>query len=131
MLCFDTPGEQLGSNFGFGSAESVCKRHRPAALEPAKKRPWRLRIRESCPCRRIAITPDTNQAEVAENYCLEICCAGHSFSMVLIEVMVNVTEDGEPVLAKASELVLIEGDSFPVTSTCCPRYLRSFVLPVA
>ena len=41
--------------------------------------------------------------------------------MVLIEVMVNVTEAGEPILAKASELVLIEGDSVPVTSTCCPR----------
>jgi hypothetical protein len=41
--------------------------------------------------------------------------------MVLIEVMVNVTEAGEPILAEVSELVLNEGDSFPVTSTCCPR----------
>jgi hypothetical protein len=36
--------------------------------------------------------------------------------MVLIEVMVNVTEAGAPVFAKASELVLIDGDSFPTTS---------------
>jgi hypothetical protein len=41
--------------------------------------------------------------------------------MVLIVVMVNVTEDGEPILAEVSELVLIDGDSLPVTSTCCPR----------
>jgi hypothetical protein len=51
--------------------------------------------------------------------------------MVVIDVMVNVTGEGEPLLAEVSELVLIEGDSFPVTSTCCPRYRRSFVLPVA
>jgi hypothetical protein len=41
--------------------------------------------------------------------------------MVLIEVTVNVTEAAEPILAEVSELVLIEGDSFPVTSTRCPR----------
>jgi hypothetical protein len=51
--------------------------------------------------------------------------------MVLIEVMVIVTEAGEPVLVKESELVLIDGDSFPATSTRCPRYWRSFILPVA
>jgi hypothetical protein len=51
--------------------------------------------------------------------------------MVLIEVMVSVTGAGEPVLAEVSELVLIDGDSFPVTSTRFPRYWRSFVLPVA
>jgi hypothetical protein len=31
--------------------------------------------------------------------------------------MVKVSEEGAPVFVKASELVLIEGDSFPVTST--------------
>jgi hypothetical protein len=41
--------------------------------------------------------------------------------MVLIEVMVNVTPDGEPVFVMKSELVLIEGDSLPVTSTLWPR----------
>ena len=47
-------------------------------------------------------------------------CTEHSFSMVLIEVMVKATE-AELVLAKVLELVLREGDSFPITSTCCPR----------
>lgn len=55
----------------------------------------------------------------------------HAFATVLMEVIVNVTEDAEPVFVKESELVLIEGDSFPVTSTRCPRYCRSFILPVA
>jgi hypothetical protein len=41
--------------------------------------------------------------------------------MVLIEVTVNVTEAGEPILAEVSELVLSDGDSVPVTSTRCPR----------
>jgi hypothetical protein len=41
--------------------------------------------------------------------------------MVLIEIMVNVAEAGEPVLAEVSELVLSDGDSFPVTSTRCPK----------
>jgi hypothetical protein len=40
--------------------------------------------------------------------------------MVLMEVMVIATV-AELVLAKVLELVLSEGDSFPVTSTCCPR----------
>ena len=55
----------------------------------------------------------------------------HSLPIVAIEVIVNVTGDGEPALAEVSELVLIDGDSVPVISTCCPRYLWSFVLPVA
>jgi len=46
--------------------------------------------------------------------------AEHCFSMVLIEVMFRAT-DGEPILPEGLELVLSEGDSFPVTSTCCPR----------
>jgi hypothetical protein len=46
--------------------------------------------------------------------------AEHSFAIVLIEVMVKATDAG-PVLAGVEELVLSEGDSFPVTSTCCPR----------
>ena len=46
--------------------------------------------------------------------------AEHLFSMVLIEVMVKAT-DGNPTLPGELELVLIDGDSFPVTSTCCPR----------
>ena len=58
-------------------------------------------------------------------------CAMHSFAIVLIEVTVIVTEAGEPNLAKASELVLSEGDSVPVTSTRCPRYRPSLVLPRA
>jgi len=37
--------------------------------------------------------------------------------IVLIEVIVNVTEDAEPVLFNASELVLRLADSLPVTST--------------
>jgi hypothetical protein len=41
--------------------------------------------------------------------------------MVLIEIMVNVTGAGEPILAEVSELVLIDGDSFPVTSIRFPR----------
>jgi hypothetical protein len=40
--------------------------------------------------------------------------------MVLIEVMVKATE-AAPVLVEELELVLSDGDSFPVTSTCCPR----------
>ena len=40
--------------------------------------------------------------------------------MVLIEVMVKATE-AEPILAELLELVLSEGDPFPVTSTCCPK----------
>jgi hypothetical protein len=44
----------------------------------------------------------------------------HSFSIVLIEVMIKATEAG-PVLAEELELILSEGDSFPVASTCCPR----------
>lgn len=46
--------------------------------------------------------------------------AEHCFSMVLIEVMVKATE-AAPVLVEELELVLSDGDSFPVTSTCCPR----------
>jgi hypothetical protein len=46
--------------------------------------------------------------------------AEHRFSMVLIEVMVKAT-DADPVLPVGLELVLIDGESFPVTSTCCPR----------
>jgi len=46
--------------------------------------------------------------------------AEHRFSMVLIEVIVKAA-DGEPILPEGLELVLIEGDSSPVTSTCCPR----------
>jgi hypothetical protein len=46
--------------------------------------------------------------------------AEHSFAIVLIEVMVKATDAG-PVLAGVEELVLSEGDSFPVISTCCPR----------
>ena len=45
----------------------------------------------------------------------------HSLSMVLIEVIINVTEAGEPILAEVSELVLSDGDSVPVTSTRCHR----------
>ena len=41
--------------------------------------------------------------------------------MVLIEVTVKVVEAAEPVLFIASELVLMLGDSLPVTSTRCPR----------
>jgi hypothetical protein len=51
--------------------------------------------------------------------------------MVLIEVMVSVTGEGEPARAELSELVLIDGDSFPITSTRCPRYLLSFILLAA
>ena len=40
--------------------------------------------------------------------------------MVLIEVMIKASEAG-PVLAEELELILSEGESFPVTSTCCPR----------
>ena len=54
----------------------------------------------------------------------------HCLAIVLIEVMVNVTDEGGPSLANASELVLKNGDSAPVTSTCCPRYGPSFILPV-
>jgi len=43
----------------------------------------------------------------------------------LIEVMVNVTEDGEPILAEVSELVLSEGDVVPITSTRCPVVQRA------
>jgi hypothetical protein len=50
--------------------------------------------------------------------------------MVLMEVMGKATE-AELVLAKVLELVLNEGDSCPITSTCCPRYRLSFILPVA
>jgi len=46
--------------------------------------------------------------------------AEHRFSMVLIEVIVNAT-DGDPSLPDGLELVLNDGDSFPITSTCCPR----------
>ena len=46
--------------------------------------------------------------------------AEHRFSMVLIEVMVKAT-DGEPGLPEGLELVLKEGDSFPITATCCPK----------
>jgi hypothetical protein len=46
--------------------------------------------------------------------------AEHRFSMVLIEVIVNAT-DGDPGLPDELELVLIDGDSVPTTSTCCPR----------
>jgi hypothetical protein len=46
--------------------------------------------------------------------------AEHRFSMVLIEVMVNATDD-DPTLPDGLELVLSDGDSFPITSTCCPR----------
>lgn len=67
----------------------------------------------------ICIAASTRTASVA-HYC-RTQRAKHSFWMVLIEVMVNVSEAGEPILAKASELVLIEGDSVPVTSTCCPK----------
>jgi hypothetical protein len=59
-----------------------------------------------------------------------IYCVEHSLAMVLIEVTVKVTEDGEPVLAEVSELVLMDGEPLPVTSTCCPRYFLSFILPV-
>jgi hypothetical protein len=41
--------------------------------------------------------------------------------MVLIEETFKVTGAAEPVLFMASELELIVGDSFPVTSTRCPR----------
>jgi hypothetical protein len=39
--------------------------------------------------------------------------------MVLIEVMVKATDD-DPTLPDGLELVLSDGDSFPITSTCCP-----------
>jgi hypothetical protein len=45
----------------------------------------------------------------------------HSFEMVLIEEIVKVTEDGAPVFVMASELVAMEGDVVPVTSTRCPK----------
>lgn len=46
--------------------------------------------------------------------------AEHRLSMVLIEVMVKATDD-DPTLPDGLELVLNDGESFPVTSTCCPR----------
>ena len=42
----------------------------------------------------------------------------------------KVTGEGEPPNAIASELVLSDADFVPVTSTCCPMYWRSFILPV-
>jgi hypothetical protein len=48
-------------------------------------------------------------------------CAEHSFAIVVIDVTVRVTGEGDPALAEESELVLIDGDSVPLTSTCCPR----------
>ena len=44
-------------------------------------------------------------------------CAGHSLSIVLIELIVSVTGEGDPDLADVSELVLSDGDCFPVIST--------------
>jgi|HubBroStandDraft_5_1064220.scaffolds.fasta_scaffold1103033_1 hypothetical protein len=64
-------------------------------------------------------------------YCSEAGRAVHSFEIVLIESISIVTGDAEPDLFNASELVLIVGTSLPLTSTRCPRYLRSFILPVA
>ena len=54
----------------------------------------------------------------------------HSFEIVLIEDMVNVTEDGAPIFSMASELVLMEASS-ACTSTRCPRYCDSLVFPEA
>jgi hypothetical protein len=64
-------------------------------------------------------------------HCSEAGRTVHSFETVLIDVINIVTGDAEPDLFNASELVLIVGVSLPVTSTRCPRYLRSFILPVA
>jgi hypothetical protein len=55
------------------------------------------------------------------SYLSETRCSMQSFETVLIELTVRVTDDGAPPFAKASELVLSEGDVFPVTSTFCPR----------
>src|SRR5579864_140721 len=54
-------------------------------------------------------------------YLSEMRCSVHSFVIVLIEVAVSVSDEGAPPLPVESELVLSEGDVFPVTSTCCPR----------
>lgn len=48
-------------------------------------------------------------------------CAVHSFEMVLIESINIVTGEAEPLLFKASELVLNVDTLLPVTSTRCPR----------
>jgi hypothetical protein len=53
-------------------------------------------------------------------YSSETSCSVHSFVIVLIEVTVIVTGEGTR-SARKSELVLNEGASLPVTSTCCPR----------
>jgi hypothetical protein len=52
----------------------------------------------------------------------------HSLEMVLIELTVSVTAEGE---RPASELSLKVGDFVPVAFTCWPRYCSSLTLSVA
>ncbi len=52
----------------------------------------------------------------------------HSLEMVLIELTVSVTDEGD---RPASELSLIVGDFVPVTFTCWPRYWPSLMLSAA
>jgi hypothetical protein len=54
----------------------------------------------------------------------------HRFEMVLIDFTIMVTGLGEPVLARKSELVLIDGDCTSLTSTSCPKYRFNLNFPL-
>lgn len=64
---------------------------------------------------RVGISRDSSRRARARAYCTE-----HSLEIVLIELTVMVTGLAEPTLVMESELVLMEGDSSPVTSTRWP-----------